>query len=41
MVSVLFGGNLEACNYNLVVFVSYHPLAELAVVTGATCELLG
>lgn len=34
MVSVLFSGNWEDCNYNLVVFVSYHPLAELTIVTG-------
>lgn len=32
-VSVLFSGNWEGCNYNHVVSVSYHPLAERTVVT--------
>lgn len=38
MASVLFRGN---CNYNLLVFVSYHPLPETTMMTGAVWELLG
>lgn len=39
MASVRFGGDREACNYNLVIFLSYHSLAEKTVALGMRCSL--
>lgn len=39
MVSVQFSGDREGCNYNLVIFLSYHPLAETIAAVGAGCSL--
>lgn len=39
MVSVQFSGDREGCNYNLVIFLSYHPLAETTTAVGAGCSL--
>lgn len=39
MVSVQFSGDRKGCNYNLVIFLSYHPLAETTAAVGAGCSL--